>query len=216
MGSSERMMARPVPMRQRAPVCHHPRMADLILFHHAQGLTPGIQAFADRLRRAGHLVIVPDYYDGRRFDTIEDGVIHAESIGYASLIDRALERVQPLPSPVVVAGFSLGALPAQKLAQTHRGVIGAVLYHGGLPPEVFEAPWPAGVALQVHVVEDDPWSDQDEIDALIAASGGQLLLYPGGGHLVADSSHPDYDPEIADEIAAQTMAFLEAMDRIHG
>jgi dienelactone hydrolase len=191
-------------------------VADIVLFHHAQGLTPGVQSFADRLRRAGHLVIVPDYYAGRTFATIEEGVLHAESIGFPELIERAIQRVQPLPSPVVVAGFSLGTLPAQKLAQTNRGVIGAVLYHGGLPPETFETPWPPGVALQVHVVEGDPWNDQDETDALIAASGGQLLVYPGTAHLVADSSHQDHDPEIAEEMLAQTLAFLEAVDRLHG
>lgn len=191
-------------------------MADIILFHHAQGLTPGVQAFADRLRKAGHLVIVPDYYEGRTFDSIVAGVAHAESIGFARVIDRAIATVQPLPSPVVVAGFSLGTLPAQKLAQTHPGVIAAVLYQGGVPPETFEAPWPAAVALQVHVVEDDAWNDMDETEPLIEASGGQLLVYPGTSHLVADNSHPDYDPEIAAEMVEQTLGFLEAVERLHG
>lgn len=192
------------------------RMADIVLFHHALGRTPGVQAFADRLRRHGHLVLVPDYYEGRTFASIEEGVAHADEVGFGRVIERAMASVQPLPSPVVVMGFSLGTLPAQKLAQTHRGVIAAVLYHGGVPPEVFESDWPFNVALQVHVVEDDPWNDQDEVDALIAASGGQLLVYPGTGHLVADSGHPDYDPEIADEMLAQSLSFLDAVERLHG
>ncbi len=191
-------------------------MADIILFHHAQGLTPGVQAFADRIRKDGHLVIVPDYYDGRTFDTIEAGVAHAESIGFARVIDRAIASVQPLPAPVVVAGFSLGTLPAQKLAQMHPGVIAAVLYHGGVPAATFDAPWRPGLPLQVHVVEDDTWNDMDEVETLIAESGGQLLIYPGTGHLVTDSSHPDYDPEVAEEIVTQTLSFLEAVDRLHG
>jgi dienelactone hydrolase len=189
-------------------------VADIVLFHHAQGLTPGVQAFADRLRAAGHLVIVPDYYGGRTFDTIEAGVAYAEAQGFPTLIDRAVAAAQPLPSPVVVAGFSLGTLPAQKLAQSHRGVIAAILYHGGVPPDVFESPWPSEVALQVHVVEDDAWNDIEETEQLIEASGGQLLVYPGTGHLVADSGHPDYDPEVADEIVTQSLAFLEAVDRL--
>ena len=191
-------------------------MADIVLFHHAQGLTPGIQAFADRLRKAGHLVIVPDYFGGRTFESIEDGVAHAEAEGYATIVDRAIASVQPLPAPVVVAGFSLGALPAQKLAQTNRSVMAAVLYHGGVPVEVFESSWPAGVALQVHVTEDDPWTDIDEPEALANAASGQLLIYPGHGHLVTDSSHPDYDPDVADEMLSQTLSFLEAVDRLHG
>ena len=188
-------------------------MADVILFHHALGLTPGVQAFADRLRAAGHLVIVPDFYAGRTFDSIEAGVAYAEAEGFAAIVDRAIAAAQPLPSPVVVAGFSLGSLPAQKLAQAHRGVVGAILYHGGVPPDVFGGPWPEGLPAQVHVIEDDAWNDIDEVEAFIAASDGQLLVYPGTGHLVADSSHPDYDPEIADEIVTQTLSFLEAVDR---
>jgi dienelactone hydrolase len=191
-------------------------MADVVLFHHALGLTPGVQAFADRLRAHGHLVIVPDYYEGRTFDSIQAGVAHAESIGFGRVIERAIATVQPLPAPVVVAGVSLGTLAAQKLAQTNRGVIAAILYHGGVPEEVFETPWPAGVALQVHVTEDDPWTDIDEAQALTTAAGGQLLVYPGYGHLVTDSSHPDHDPDVADEILAQSLAFLEAVDRLHG
>lgn len=190
-------------------------MADIILFHHAQGLTPGVQAFADRIRKHGHLVIVPDYYDGRTFDSIEAGVAHAESIGFAQVIDRAIASVQPLPAPVVVAGFSLGTLAAQRLAQVHPGVIAAVLYHGGVRAATFDAPWRPGVALQIHVVEDDSWNDIDEVEALMAESGGQLLMYPGTGHLVTDSSHPDYDWEVAAEIVTQTLSFLEAVDRLH-
>jgi dienelactone hydrolase len=190
-------------------------MADLVLFHHALGLTPGVQAFADALRRAGHVVIVPDYFDGVTFETIEAGVAHAEAIGFSRVVDRAVAAVQPLPSPVVVAGFSLGTLPAQKLAQTHRGVIGAILYHGGVPAATFNTPWPAGLPLQVHVVEDDPWNDIEETEALIAESGGQLLVYPGSAHFVADRSHADFHPGIAEEMLAQSLHFLEAVDRLH-
>ena len=42
-------------------------MADVVLFHHALGLTPGIVAFADELRRAGHTVHTPDLFEGRTF-----------------------------------------------------------------------------------------------------------------------------------------------------
>ncbi len=49
-------------------------MTEIVLFHHAQGLTPGIDAFADELRRAGHTVHTPDLYDGHTFDTLEEGL----------------------------------------------------------------------------------------------------------------------------------------------
>jgi dienelactone hydrolase len=66
----------------------------------------------------------------------------------------------------------------------------------------------------VHAVEDDAWSDLVEVEPLIAESGGPLLIYPGTGHLVADSSHPDYDPEIAEKMLEQTLEFLAAVDRL--
>lgn len=49
-------------------------MAEVLLFHHAQGLTDGIRAFADDLRAAGHTVHTPDLYDGLTFPTVEEGV----------------------------------------------------------------------------------------------------------------------------------------------
>ena len=49
-------------------------MAEVVLFHHAQGLTAGVNAFADDLRRAGHTVHTPDLFGGRTFPTIEEGI----------------------------------------------------------------------------------------------------------------------------------------------
>ena len=57
-------------------------MAEVLLFHHAQGLTSGIQAFADELRVAGHTVHTPDLFDGRTFGSIDEGMAHiAEEFG---------------------------------------------------------------------------------------------------------------------------------------
>ena len=46
-------------------------MTEVLMFHHAQGLTPGLRAFADVLRAAGHTVHAPDLFDGRTFGSIE-------------------------------------------------------------------------------------------------------------------------------------------------
>lgn len=42
-----------------------PTTADLtvVLFHHVQGLTPGVLAFAERLREGGHRVVTPDLFE---------------------------------------------------------------------------------------------------------------------------------------------------------
>ena len=49
-------------------------MAEVLLFHHAQGQTAGFLAFADELRAAGHVVHAPDLYDGKTFAELDDGV----------------------------------------------------------------------------------------------------------------------------------------------
>ena len=47
-------------------------MAEVILFHHALGVTDGVRAFADQLRDGGHSVTVGDLFGGTTFDTIEE------------------------------------------------------------------------------------------------------------------------------------------------
>src|ERR671916_1167139 len=132
-------------------------MAEVVLFHHAQGLTPGVVAFADELRRAGHTVHAPDLYDGRTFATLEEGVAHAEEIGFGEVTARGLRAVEGLPAGLVYAGFSLGVGPAQRLAQTRPGARGAVLCYSCVPVSEFGHAWPAGVPVQVHGMDADPY-----------------------------------------------------------
>ena len=58
-------------------------MAEVLLYHHVQGLTDGVQSFADELREAGHTVHTPDLFEGRTFDTIEEGMAFARDAGSA-------------------------------------------------------------------------------------------------------------------------------------
>jgi dienelactone hydrolase len=186
-------------------------MTDVLLFHHALGVTTGVLAFADDLRAAGHAVLVPDLYDGATYETIAEGVAHAERVGFEEIADRGAACADELDNRFVVAGFSLGVVPAQKLAQTHPAATGAILYHGAVPLTMFGDGWPDGVALQLHLTEHDPWVAEDLEAArfLAAEAGGELFIYPGSGHLVADSSSPDYDPEQAALILERTLAFLQ-------
>ncbi|MEX1124997.1 MAG: dienelactone hydrolase family protein [Acidimicrobiia bacterium] len=184
-------------------------MTDMILFHHALGLTEGVEAFADALRAAGHRVTVPDLYDGATFATIEDGVAHAEHIGMDEIIDRGVAVAQNLPENMVYAGFSLGVLPAQKLAQTRSGALGALLYHEGLAASTFGDSWPDQVALQVHLTEHDEWSELDVARELVdGAADGELFLYRGSAHLFTDQSFTEYDPDATKLVLQRSIAFL--------
>jgi dienelactone hydrolase len=176
---------------------HGVKMAEVVLFHHAQGLTPGVNAFAGELRRAGHAVHTPDLFEGRTFDTVEEGVSYAGELGFGEVIERGVRAVEGLPAELVYAGFSLGVLPAQKLAQTRPGAGGALLFHSCVPVSEFSSAWPGGVPVQVHAMNADPFFAGEDIDAARAlvdqAKDAELFLYPGEQHLFADSSLPSYD-----------------------
>jgi dienelactone hydrolase len=185
-------------------------MAQVLLFHHALGLTEGVRDFAAKLRGAGHAVHCPDLYDGRTFGDLDEAVAHAEQIGFESIMGFGVEFAQSLPPGLVYAGFSLGVLPAQKLAQTRPGARGALLYHDAVPTDAFESPWPTALAVQVHVTEADPWADPEAIQQLArAAEDCEVFTYPGNAHLFADDSFTEYDPAAATQLLARSLAFLD-------
>lgn len=191
-------------------------MAEILLFHHAQGLTPGVTAFAEELRRAGHPVHTPDLFEGRTFDTVQEGVQHAEQVGFGELLERGVRAADDLPAELVYAGFSLGVLPAQQLAQTRAGARGALLFHSCVPVSEFSAAWPDEVPVQVHAMEADPFFvEEGDVDAarelVAAASNAELFLYPGNQHLFADSSLASYDPQAAALLTRRVLDFLAAV-----
>jgi dienelactone hydrolase len=191
-------------------------MAEVLLFHHALGQTRGFLAFADELRRAGHVVHTPDLFDGRTFDTIDAGMAYAEELGFpGAVIERAESAADGLPAEIVYAGFSLGVVPAQKLAQTRPGARGALLFYSCVPTSAFGTPWPAGVPVQIHGMDADPFfvgeGDIDAARALVeSAEDAELFLYPGDQHYFADSSLPSYDPEASALLMKRVLDFLAA------
>ena len=192
-------------------------MAEIVLFHHVQGLTPGVTAFAEELRAAGHTVHTPDLFDGATFGSIEEGMAHAEREGMEALIDRGVAAVQGLPPDLVYAGFSLGVMPAQKLTQTRPGARAGLFFSACLPPSYFGG-WPDGVPAQIHGMDADPFfageGDVDAARALVAeVADVELFLYPGDAHLFADGSLPSHDPEAAALLARRVLTFLDALPR---
>jgi len=185
-------------------------MATVLMFHHALGLTEGLQAFADTLRESGHVVHCPDLYDGRTFTDVSAGVAHAESIGFGDIVAAGFEFAESLPGGLVYAGFSLGVLPAQNLAQTRPGGLGALLYHDVIPGKHLDSAWPTALPVQIHVTESDPWADHVAIQALARdAEDSELFVYPGNAHLFADPSSPEYVGDAAAQLLTRTLVFLE-------
>jgi dienelactone hydrolase len=191
-------------------------MAEILLFHHAQGLTPGVAAFADELRHAGHIVHTPDLFEGRTFDSIETGMSFVKELGFGEVMARGDRAVEGLPAELVYAGFSLGVVPAQKLAQTRPGARGALLFYSCIPVSEFGQTWPKGVPVQVHGMDADPiFVGEGDIDAARAlieeVEDGELFLYPGDQHYFADSSLPSYDAEASALLLQRVLEFLAAL-----
>jgi dienelactone hydrolase len=189
-------------------------VAEVLVFHHAQGHTPGVLAFAAELRGAGHVVHAPDLYDGNTFADLDEGVGYARGVGFDTILERGRLAAEGLPNELVYAGFSLGVMPAQLLAQTRRGAKGALFFSAALPASEFGDAWPEGVPLQIHMMEDDPWVDEDlpaARELVESTDSAELFLYPGDRHLFADSSLSDYDESAAALVTQRVVAFLEAI-----
>lgn len=187
-------------------------MAEVLLFHHALGPTEGVHAFASELREADHTVHTPDLFEGRTFGSIEEGVAYADEIGWDEIMARGERAAQSLTNELVYGGFSLGVVPAQKLAQTRAGAKGALLLYSCVPVSAFGG-WPAGVPAQIHGMDADPiFMDEGDVDAarelVESTDDAELFLYPGDQHYFADSSLPSYDAAATRLLMERVLEFL--------
>ena len=188
-------------------------MAQILLFHHAYGLTDGILALAERFRAAGHTVHTPDLFDGRRFSSDEEAFPYVEALGGGIVMERGDDAAAALPFDLVYMGVSLGVMPAQRLAQTRPGAKAAVLLEACVPRAMFADEWPAGVPIQVHGHDNDPFfageGDLESARELCAAvDDAELFLYPGNRHRFTDSSLDSYDAKATDLVVERVLALL--------
>lgn len=188
-------------------------MAEVVLFHHAQGLTAGVYAFADELRVAGHTVHTPDSYDGHTFRTLEEGFAYAHQLGSGEIVERGLIAAEALSSEVVYAGISLGVMPAQLLAQTEPGAVGGVFISSCIQTWAI-GKWQEGVPAQVHAMNADPIFVEDgdltaAHDLVAMVPGAELFLYQGDQHLFVDSSLNDYNVDAYRLLMERLLRFLE-------
>lgn len=167
--------------------------------------------FADALRAAGHKVAVPDLFSGRIFTTVEDGVAHAESLGFDEITSAGVALADELPNNLVYAGMSLGLMPAQKLAQTRPGAQGAILLYDAIAHDYFADSWPADVPVQIHLNTGDEWSDKGAAQSLTVAANGELFVYPGSTHLFMDSSSADHEVNSARLAMERILEFLSRL-----
>jgi dienelactone hydrolase len=195
-------------------------MAEVVLFHHVQGLTDGVRAFAAALEKGGHTVHTPDLFDGERPPTIDEGIALVQAIGDEELDRREAAALAGLPAGLVYGGFSYGGTVAQALAQTKPGARGALLYEScvSLTEDWSFGLWPDGLPVQIHGMDHDPYfADEGDLEAaeeLVAIVGPELatlFTYPGDKHLFTDSSLPSYDAQAAALVIRRSVEFLDKL-----
>ncbi|GAA1968575.1 dienelactone hydrolase family protein [Kitasatospora viridis] len=193
-------------------------MAQILLLHSIYGLRPAVHTAAERLRAAGHQVEVPDLYDGKVFDDIEEAAAHREEIGSDDLLRRAVSAAAPLltgDTRLVYAGFSLGGALAQNLALADEKALGLLLLHG--TSDLREDAKVEDLPVQLHLAEPDPFETDDWLNSWylrMRAAGADVEMhrYRGAGHLYTDPELPDYDEEAAERTWAVALAFLDDLD----
>ena len=195
-------------------------MAEVVLFHHVQGLTDGVRAFAAELGKGGHTVHTPDLFDGQHPASIDDGLELVQRIGDEELDRRINAAVAALPPGLVYGGFSFGGATAQGLAQTTPGARGALLYEScvSLTADWSFGPWPDGVPVQIHGMEADPFFAEEgdleaagELVAIVGPKLAELFTYPGDLHLFTDSSLPTYDQAATALVIRRSVEFLDKL-----
>nr|WP_232531631.1 dienelactone hydrolase family protein [Microlunatus antarcticus] len=171
-----------------------------------------MEALAERFRDAGHTVHLPDLFEGRTFDDREAGRAYAEEVGFDTIIERGRLVAAELPRELVYAGVSLGALPAQLLTQTRLGARAALLISAAIEPSDLDAPWPAGVPAQLHLMEGDPLLEEGDLDAarsiVATVPAAELFLYPGSGHLFTEVGSADHDEDATDLLVRRATELL--------
>ena len=192
-------------------------MASIALFHSVLGVRPGVLDAAERLRAAGHEVLVVDQYGGRVFDDYEVAGAYVDRVGFPALMQAAVDAVAGLPDGFVVVGFSNGAGMAEYVA-TQRACRGALLVAGALPLAVLGVDaWPAGVPVQVHHAESDPKHSPEWLAAFVAdvrraEAPVEVFGYPGSGHLFTDTSLPgEYDAEATELLWRRASTFVDRL-----
>jgi dienelactone hydrolase len=182
------------------------------------GLRPVERAAAERLRAAGHRVVVPDLFAGNvvgggRPPTVEDGFALMEGVGWETIVARARAAVRDLPASTVLCGLSMGAGVVGSVWPSRLDAAGAILLHA--PAAVPDGVRP-GTPVQVHIAAGDPFAPADQLaafhdSAVLAGADAALYTYPGAGHLFTDPELPDYDRRAADRTWRRVCALLETL-----
>ncbi|MEU0626970.1 dienelactone hydrolase family protein [Streptomyces sp. NPDC005989] len=190
-------------------------LMNIMLFHSTYGLRPAVHAAAGRLRAAGHEVQVPDLFEGRTFETVEEGLAFKEEVGKDELLRRAVLAAAPYSDRgLVYAGFSFGASTAQTLALGDEKARGLLMFHG--TSDIAENASVDELPVQLHVADPDPFETHDWLNSWYlqmrrTGADVEVYRYPGAGHLFTDAELPDFDQASAELAWKVSLGFLATL-----
>lgn len=157
----------------------------------------------------------PDLFEGRTFETVEEGIAFNEGIAKEELLKRAVLAAAPYSERgLVYAGFSLGASVAQTLALGDEKARGLLLLHG--TSDIAESASVDELPVQLHVAEPDAFETDDWLSAWYlqmrrAGADVEIYRYAGAGHLYTDPDLPDHDAEAAEATWKVALGFLDSL-----
>jgi len=186
-------------------------MATIILFHSVLGLRANERRMADRMRAAGHDVILPDLYGGAATEDLDEGFAIKDRVGWATIRRTAADALASAPETTVLAGISMGAGVVAEFWGERPAAAGILLLHGlaAVPPSLRP-----GQPVQLHVAGSDPFFaapavDAWQDDALAARADVQVFRYADCGHYFSDPALPDHNEMAARQLWQRCQAFLE-------
>lgn len=185
-------------------------MAHVVLFHSVLGLRSAELTASERLRRAGHRVLTPDLFGGRRATTLDQGFRTVDEVGWTSVVERARRALRSMPDETVLAGLSMGAGVVGAVWPERPDAAGVLLLHA---PAVLPASARPGLRVQLHAADPDDFAPPEQVAALRKAAwttGAELEVfrYPGAGHFYTDPESPDHDPAASELTWARVLDFL--------
>jgi dienelactone hydrolase len=188
---------------------------EIVIFHSALGLRPGLLGWAEQLRASGFTVHTPDLYDGEYFQDASGAIAKIQELGFDWILARSLAAVSALPNDLIYMGFSNGGACAELAAATRPGARAAILVGAPLPiRDLGWKLWPR-IPIQIHFGDQDRLRRQQVIDALaqrVNESGATVEQhdYPGAAHHFADCDHADFNPEASALLLRRVQEFCSS------
>ncbi|WP_232661463.1 dienelactone hydrolase family protein [Pseudonocardia sp. TRM90224] len=185
------------------------------LFHSVFGLRGVELAAAERLRAAGHQVVVPDLFDGVTnpgdFDAAFD---HLDRIGWSTVLERAHDALADAPAETVLGGLSMGAALVGDIWPARLDAAGAFYLHAAPP---VPAGIRTGTPVQLHFGAGDPFVPPERLarfreSAERNGAYATVREYEGVGHFFTDETLPDHDADAATSTWRDVLGMLDLLE----